>query len=68
MKQNSSHNLLKKIYTSLENLQEDLDEWLGYDNEKRPHSGKYCYGKTPRQTFEDSKQLALEKNNELLFF
>ena len=57
----------KKIYTSLENLQEDLDEWLGYYNEERPHSGKYCYGKTPRQTFEDSKHLALEKNNELLY-
>ena len=37
----------KKLYTSLEELQADLDEWLGEYNRTRPHSGKYCYGKTP---------------------
>jgi hypothetical protein len=26
-----------------------------------PHSGKYCYGKTPMQTFLDSKRLSDEK-------
>ena len=57
----------KKIYTSLELLQHDLDEWLLHYNYDRPHSGKYCYGKTPIQTFEDSKKLALEKNNEVLY-
>jgi transposase InsO family protein len=57
----------KKIYTRLEELQRDLDEWLYYYNNKRSHSGKYCYGKTPMQTFEDSKHLALEKNNEFLY-
>ena len=36
-------------------------------NYERPHCGKYCYGKTPMQTFEDSKRLALEKNNEILY-
>src|SRR3954453_18503072 len=30
-------------------------------NELRPHSGKYCFGKTPMQTFLDSKHLADEK-------
>ena len=30
-------------------------------NENRPHSGKYCFGKTPMQTFQDSKHLAEEK-------
>ncbi len=45
----------KKIYTSLEDLQLDLDIWLEYYNHERPHSGKYCYGKTPMQTFQDSK-------------
>ena len=30
-------------------------------NENRPHSGKYCFGKTPMQTFVDSKHLAQEK-------
>ena len=35
--------------------------WLGEYNEKREHSGKYCYGKTPGQTFLDSKHLAQAK-------
>ena len=56
----------KRLYTDLGSLQEDLDAWLGYYNKERPHSGKYCYGKTPMQTFEDSKSIALEQNNELL--
>ena len=58
----------KKIYTSLEELQRELDEWLSYYNSERPHSGKYCYGKTPLQTFMDSKGLAVEKHNELSFY
>jgi len=40
----------KKIYRSLEELQEDLDEWLRYYNEERTHQGRWCYGKTPMQT------------------
>lgn len=54
----------KKIYSSIEELQKDVDAWLKYYNEDRPHSGRYCYGKTPMQTFLDSKKIALEKNNE----
>jgi transposase InsO family protein len=51
----------KKIYTTLEEMQKDLDEWIVYYNNERPHSGKYCYGKTPMQTFLDSINLAREK-------
>ena len=51
----------KKIYESIEMLQNNLDEWLREYNESRPHSGKYCYGKTPMQTFLDSLPLAKEK-------
>ena len=51
----------KKLYTSIEEMQRDLDQWLSYYNNERTHSGKYCYGKTPMQTFEDSKHLAKEK-------
>jgi hypothetical protein len=51
----------KKLYRSLDELQSDLDVWLGEYNEKREHSGKYCYGKTPWQTFLDSKHLAQAK-------
>ena len=54
--------LRRKIYSSLDELQADVDEWLRTYNEHRPHSGKYCYGKTPFQTFLDAKHIALEKN------
>jgi transposase InsO family protein len=51
----------KKLYRTLDELQADLDVWLCEYNERREHSGKYCYGKTPMQTFLDSKHLAHEK-------
>jgi transposase InsO family protein len=51
----------KKLYQDLEHLQADLDEWLLYYNEERPHSGRYCFGKTPMQTFNDSLNLARQK-------
>lgn len=51
----------KKIYNTLDELQTDLDTWLQQYNETRPHSGKYCFGKTPMQTFLDSLPLAKEK-------
>ena len=52
----------KKIYLTVEEIQLDLDKWLQQYNELRPHAGKYCYGKTPMQTFLDSKHIAIEKN------
>ncbi len=51
----------KKLYRGLEELQADLDQWIGEYNRERSHSGKYCYGKTPLQTFLDSRHLALAK-------
>lgn len=51
----------KTLYTSLEQLQTDLDRWMEDYNRERPHSGKYCFGKTPMQTFMDSRQLAWDK-------
>lgn len=51
----------KKIYNNLDQLQDDLDIWLKEYNEERPHTGKYCFGKTPIQTFADSIPLAKEK-------
>ncbi|MFZ5998742.1 MAG: IS481 family transposase [Nitrospirota bacterium] len=51
----------KKVYNSLDELQADLDQWLIEYNEQRTHSGKYCYGKTPMQTFRESLHLAKEK-------
>jgi transposase InsO family protein len=51
----------KKIYPSLEELQADLELWLREYNEERPHQGRWCYGKTPMQTFVDAIPLAKEK-------
>jgi len=51
----------KNIYQSIEQLQTDLDTWLTYYNNERPHSGRYCYGKTPMQTFLESLNLAKQK-------
>jgi transposase InsO family protein len=51
----------KKLYHSLEEIQEDVDKWIEEYNRERTHSGKYCFGKTPYQTFLDSKSLADEK-------
>lgn len=50
-----------KLYGSIEELQADLDIWIKDYNENRPHSGNYCFGKTPLQTFIDSRKLAEEK-------
>ena len=51
----------KKIYSTLDDLQIDLDEWTQYYNHQRPHSGRYCFGKTPMLTFTESLPLAKQK-------
>jgi transposase InsO family protein len=51
----------KKIYRTLEELQIDLDGWMEDYNKQRSHQGRWCYGKTPMQTFMDSVSLAKEK-------
>jgi len=51
----------KKLYKTIDELQADLDQWLKPYNEERPHQGRWCYGKTPMQTFIDSIPLAKEK-------
>jgi len=51
----------KKLYDNLELLQKDLDYWVEYYNNERPHSGRYCFGKTPMQTFSESLPLAKDK-------
>jgi hypothetical protein len=52
----------KKIYATIEDLQADLDLWMREFNEARPHQGKWCFGKTPLQTFLDALPLAKEKS------
>ncbi|MCG7537925.1 IS481 family transposase [Pseudoalteromonas sp. OOF1S-7] len=52
----------KKLYSSLEELQKDLDEWINYYNNDRTHQGKKCCGRTPLETLLDGKSLWAEKN------
>ena len=51
----------RTLFRSLEELQRDLDTWMAEYNEHRSHQGRWCYGKTPMQTFLDSIALAQEK-------
>ena len=51
----------KKIYATIGELQKDLDAWMTEYNEERPHQGRYCFGKTPMQTFLDARAIAQEK-------
>ena len=57
----------KKLYTSLAELQADLDAWVDQYNQERTHTGKYCFGRTPLQTFRDTKHLAQAKQLDTLF-
>lgn len=45
----------KKLYTSVEELQADLDEWMNYYNNERPHRGYRNMGKRPIETVEEGK-------------
>jgi transposase InsO family protein len=51
----------KKVYTTIEELQSDVDDWMKIYNEQRPHTGKHCDGNTPMRTFIDSLPVAKEK-------
>jgi transposase InsO family protein len=51
----------KKVYCSIDELQADLDVWIREYNEQRPHQGRWCFGKTPMQTFLDAMPMTKEK-------
>ena len=51
----------KRLYRDLEQLQGDLDAFLDDYNQRRSHQGRWCFGKTPMQTFHDTLALAKEK-------
>jgi transposase InsO family protein len=51
----------KKIYTALEDLQIDLDDWIQHYNHQRTHQGKMCNGRTPHDTFLDGLQIWSDK-------
>lgn len=55
----------KKIYSNIDDLQKDLDEWMEYYNHRRTHQGKMCCGRTPMQTLLDGKSIWQKKVDQL---
>ena len=51
----------RKSTARIDELQADLDAWMTDYNERCPHQGRWCFGKTPMQTFLDTLPLAKEK-------
>jgi len=51
----------RKRFETLDELQADLDAWMDEYNTRRAHQGRWCFGKTPMQTFLDSLQMARDK-------
>jgi hypothetical protein len=52
----------KNLYTSLEELQKDLDVWVEYYNNERTHQDKMCCDRAPMDTLLDGKSIWAEKN------
>ena len=55
----------RKIYTSIEELQKDLDKCLEHYNNQRTHQGKMCCGRTPMETLLEGKKIWQEKVDKL---
>ena len=51
----------KRLYDSVDALQDDLDQWLHHYNTERTHQGKMCCGRTPFQTMIEGKEIWKEK-------
>jgi hypothetical protein len=51
----------RHVRCSIAGQQADLDQWLEEFNRNRPHQGRWCFGKTPMQTFLDATPIAEEK-------
>lgn len=47
----------KTLYTSIAQIQADLDRYMATYNEKRTNQGKRCLGRTPKQTWNDGYEL-----------
>lgn len=47
----------KTLYTSLDQLQTDLDDFMRRYNEERTNQGKNCKGRTPKETLDDGYRL-----------
>jgi hypothetical protein len=52
----------KKLYSDIDTLQKDLDEYIDWYNTERTHQGIRCKGRIPMETFIEGKQFYDEKN------
>ncbi len=43
-----------------------IDQWMVHYNQEKTHSGKYCLGKTPMQTFQHTIPLVKQRLLEAL--
>jgi transposase InsO family protein len=51
----------KKLYSTLSDLQQDLDEFMKTYNKDRTNQGKRCKGRTPYETFIEGVEIYKEK-------
>ena len=51
----------KRLYASIWDLQDNLDLRMKNYNEERPHQGRWCFSKTPMQTFLEPSLLRKKK-------
>lgn len=47
----------RKLYRTLDEIQDDLDTFMSWYNNERTNQGRYCQGRTPMQTFTDDLPL-----------
>lgn len=47
----------KKLYTSIEEMQKDLDDYMRHYNMDRTNHGKRCQSRTPYETFVEGKKI-----------
>jgi hypothetical protein len=52
----------KKLYSTMEELQKHLDDWMDSYNNLRTHQGKVCCRRAPFDTLLDGKTVWAEKN------
>lgn len=50
-----------KLYLSLEELRADLDTWLAFYNNERPHRGYRNMGRRPIETIEEGKKVKAQR-------
>lgn len=53
----------KKLYSSIDEIQKDLDAFMEFYNKERTNQGKRCQGRTPYETFLEG----VEKYQEMVF-